>query len=116
MGKFIDFNYVKDNADIDAILAHYDLDTTESGDEMRCCCPFHDDENPSFSINLEDGKFCCHAASCGEKGNILDFVAAMEETDDLREASETIIMSGLCPALGGSSTRPAPLTTRMAKP
>ena len=24
-----------------------------SGDEIRCCCPFHEEKNPSFSINLE---------------------------------------------------------------
>ena len=90
MGRFIDFNYVKEHADIEAILTHYQIDTNGSGDERRCSCPFHDDENPSFSINIEDGKFHCHAASCGEKGNILDFVAAMEDTEDLRHASEVI--------------------------
>ena len=90
MARYIDFNYVKEHADVEAILAHYHLETNGSGDERRACCPFHDDENPSFSINVTDGKFHCHAASCGEKGNILDFVAAMEKTDDLREASEVI--------------------------
>jgi len=90
MSQYIDFNYVKEHADIKAILAYYNLDTSGSGAERRCCCPFHEDEHPSFSINIEDGKFNCHAASCGEKGNILDFVAAMEDTDDLRTASEVI--------------------------
>ncbi len=94
MAQYIDFKYVRENADIEAILAHYELETNNAGDERRACCPFHEDENPSFSINITDGKFHCHAASCGEKGNILDFVAAMEETDDLRKASEVI--SDIC--------------------
>lgn len=46
------------------------------GHELRCCCPFHDEENPSFSINLEKGAYYCHA--CGEKGSIVDFVAKMK--------------------------------------
>lgn len=90
MNRYIDFNYVKENADVSAILAHYHIETNGSDTERRCRCPFHEDVNPSFSINIENGKFQCHAASCGEKGNILDFVAAMEETADLRSASEVI--------------------------
>lgn len=30
-------------------------------------CPFHDDHNPSLSVNLETGAFACHA--CGAKGS-----------------------------------------------
>lgn len=90
MNRYIDFNYVKEHADISAILAHYHIETNGNDIEKRCRCPFHDDTTPSFSINVENGKFQCHAASCGEKGNILDFVAAMEDTNDLRSASEVI--------------------------
>ena len=28
-----------------------------SGDEIHCCCPFHKENKPSFSINLENGKY-----------------------------------------------------------
>lgn len=34
---------------------------------VRCC--FHDDKNPSLSINLKSGGFFCHA--CGAKGGDL---------------------------------------------
>ena len=35
-------------------------------------CPFHNDKNPSLSINLDSGGFCCHA--CGERGsNVIEF-------------------------------------------
>ncbi|SFM54317.1 CHC2 zinc finger domain-containing protein [Nitrosomonas communis] len=37
---------------------------------VRCC--FHDDKNPSLSINLKNGGFFCHA--CGAKGgDVIDF-------------------------------------------
>jgi putative DNA primase/helicase len=34
-------------------------------------CPFHDDHNPSLSVNSETGLFFCH--TCGAKGDIIDF-------------------------------------------
>ena len=38
-------------------------------------CPFHDESNPSFSMNLETGLYLCH--SCGDKGNAYQFAEAM---------------------------------------
>src|SRR5262249_20243595 len=34
-------------------------------------CPWHEDRNPSLSVNLEDGVFCCHVG-CAH-GGIYDF-------------------------------------------
>ncbi len=89
MGQFIDFNYVKQHADFGKILAYNNINLEGSGDERRCCCPFHDDKKPSMTVNLDKGVFCCHAASCGEEGNVLEFVAAHEDTD-LRSAAQII--------------------------
>lgn len=33
-------------------------------------CPFHDDKDPSLSINLEGAVFYCHAASCKVSGGL----------------------------------------------
>lgn len=38
----------------------------------KACCPFHDDNNPSFSFYLDNGRFKCFG--CGEEGSIIDFV------------------------------------------
>ena len=89
MGQFIDFAYVKQHADFAAILAHYNLTLTGTGDERRCCCPFHEDARPSMTVNVEKGVYHCHASSCGEEGNVLEFVAGMEGSD-LRSAASTI--------------------------
>lgn len=40
-----------------------------SGDNIRACCPFHEETNPSFGIHLETGMYNCF--SCGEKGGSL---------------------------------------------
>lgn len=86
MGQYIDFKHVKQLADFGAVLAHYNIDVKGNGDELRCPCPFHEDDHPSMTINHDKSVFNCHAASCGEKGNILDFVALMEGVD-LRAAA-----------------------------
>lgn len=40
---------------------------SRSGSEWSALCPFHDDRNPSLSINVETGLWLCFG--CGEKGN-----------------------------------------------
>lgn len=43
------------------------------GESLIGLCPFHDDKNASFSVDLKTGRYCCFA--CGAKGNYIDFMA-----------------------------------------
>lgn len=54
-------------------------DLKHGNDELAwACCPFHDDHNPSFCVNLETGWFRCFSSNCGETGaNIVSFVSAL---------------------------------------
>jgi hypothetical protein len=36
-----------------------------SGPELAVSCPYHHDENPSATVNIEKEVFACHAGSCG---------------------------------------------------
>lgn len=49
------------------------------GDELSGCCPFHDDNNPSFSANLKTGQWICRS-NCGH-GNIISFIAKLDHID-----------------------------------
>lgn len=40
----------------------------QSGDEAYAHCPYHDDRNPSFYVNLRKGVFYCHG--CGSAGRV----------------------------------------------
>jgi phage/plasmid primase-like uncharacterized protein len=43
-----------------------------SGIWRKALCPFHEERNPSFSVNVQEGAFKCHA--CAAKGgDVLDF-------------------------------------------
>jgi hypothetical protein len=58
-----------------------------NGDWARACCPFHEDRNPSLSVNLSHGGFICFG--CGAKGgdvlafhmrlNGMDFITAAKD-------------------------------------
>jgi putative DNA primase/helicase len=50
-----------------------------SGDNMTGICPFHDDRNASFSVDLKTGKWHCFAEDIG--GNFIDFWAKVYNTD-----------------------------------
>lgn len=88
---WVDFQTVRENLDVHEVLAHYGFEVKQNGqDQVKIHCPFHDDKNPSCGLNTKKRVFNCF--SCGEKGNILDFVARMEGFDpdtprELRKAA-----------------------------
>ena len=50
------------------------------GEWVSTLCPFHDDRNPSLSVNLNHGGFICHA--CGTRGgDVLSFHMQLHELD-----------------------------------
>ena len=94
MGKLIKFAYVNEHGDFPAMLTHFGLDYTRKGDQLRLLCPFHDDTKPSMNITLavtssaQANTF--HCFGCHESGSLIDFVAAMQGSSDLRGAAELI--------------------------
>src|SRR3954467_13252775 len=94
----VDFEAIKARADFRAVLAHYGLELLGQGEQAKVRCPFHDDERPSCSVNLERRIFHCHAGSCGVSGNVLEFVHRMETKDgeivSLKEAA--VKLAGIC--------------------
>ena len=57
-----------------AWLEEFGIEGEVNNGWMKTLCPFHEDTDPSASINLEDQFFKCHA--CGAKGDIFKFMAA----------------------------------------
>ena len=53
--------------------------------QRKVLCPFHDESKASCGVNLTKKNFNCFG--CGEHGNILDFVARMEDLD-IRPAAQ----------------------------
>lgn len=49
--------------------------TSVSDDEVRVCCPAHDDSTPSASLNVRDHVWKCYVPHCGAAGDFVSFVA-----------------------------------------
>ncbi|MEX0287763.1 MAG: CHC2 zinc finger domain-containing protein, partial [Flavobacteriaceae bacterium] len=89
---YVDFKVVKDFVSITQILEHYGLleslrKTNE--DQLTGCCPIHNGENPTaFRVSLSKNCWNCFSTcQCG--GNILDFVAKMEDVS-IQQAARLI--------------------------
>ena len=71
---------------------HIDMSLAQvSGDELRAPCPYHNDEDPSFSVNMKSGLFKCFVPGCKfyDGGNIYKFSAVINDIT-LAESMEQI--------------------------
>lgn len=79
--EWVDFKKVKEAVDMQRALDHYGIKgLTKNGDELRGPCPIHKGASRSknFTVNVRKNAFKCFLESCEARGNVLDFVAAME--------------------------------------
>lgn len=62
--------------------------------QRQCQCPFHDDENPSFSVFQKEDRWGwkCHAG-CGE-GDEIDFVAKVKGLSNSAAVREFLALAG----------------------
>ena len=86
--EWVNFKDIKEKVSIEDLLSHYNLleGLRRKGKELIGYCPIHDKNHynkNSFSVNTE--KNIWHCFSCAAGGNILDFVAFMEDVD-IRQA------------------------------
>lgn len=69
---------LKDKLNIIDVASGY-LTLERKGGSYWACCPFHHEKTPSFAIN-EAGQYY-HCFGCGESGDVIKFVSAMENID-----------------------------------
>src|SRR5712692_7768357 len=74
-----DFKAVKSAVSMQMLLDRYQINwLRKSGGELRGRCPIHmGDGQDAFHVNVSKNAFNCF--SCHARGNVLDFVAAMEQ-------------------------------------
>jgi hypothetical protein len=78
--EWVDFRIIKAAVTMQMVLDHYDITLKKSGHELRGKCPIHrGSNNKHFTVNVSKNVFKCFFAQCGAHGNVLDFVAAMEQ-------------------------------------
>lgn len=78
-GEYQDFfRTLKEKLNIIEVASSY-LSLERKGGSWWACCPFHHEKTPSFAIN-ESGQYY-HCFGCGESGDAIKFVSAMENID-----------------------------------
>jgi hypothetical protein len=72
------------------------------GNEYQALCPFHDDTDPSFNFNNQNGAYYCHG--CGKKGGFFHFYAKINGHDTKRDFPK--ILKGIAADFGINSDKP----------
>lgn len=107
--NWVDFRSVKESVTMSMALDHYQVNwLRKSKDELRGRCPIHNGEGTdTFHVNISKNAFQCF--SCKARGNVLDFVAAMEKCS-VRDAALKLQDWFSIPAAAGDRSS-TPVTT-----
>ena len=70
---------VKRDIDIISLFHNFGVNLTQKGSSYIGLCPFHDDQNPSLSVDRSKGLFNCFG--CGESGDVITLVQKMKNVD-----------------------------------
>jgi DNA primase len=79
--SFVDFKAVKAAVTMEQVLEHYGLldRFKRSGDSLNGPCPIHKGSNPTqFRVSISKSIWNCFS-ECKRGGNVLDFIARMED-------------------------------------
>jgi len=98
--SFIDFKAVKAAVTMEKLLQHYGLlDRFKgNGDSLSGPCPIHKGENPTqFRVSITKNIWNCFS-ECKRGGNVLDFIALMENVSIHAAALKAVEWFGLDPA------------------
>lgn len=87
--NWVDFKAIKSAVSMEMMLARYGVNWLgRKNDELRGRCPIHQGEGKdTFHVSASKNVFNCF--SCKKRGNVLDFVAAMEKCS-VRDAAVKI--------------------------
>ena len=66
---------VRSRNDIVDVISSY-VGLKRAGSNYTCCCPFHNEKTPSFSVSRQKQMFYCFG--CHEGGNVISFVMKYE--------------------------------------
>jgi len=116
--SFVDFKAVKAAVTMEAVLEHYGiLDKFKRGtDSLSGPCPIHKGSNPTqFRISISKNIWNCFS-ECKHGGNVLDFIARMEDVSIHAAALKAIEWFNLDPeAMSASSEEEAEKTSEAPK-
>jgi DNA primase len=111
----VDFRAVKQAVSLEAVLSHYRVrNLRRQRSQLQGPCPIHRGKRrDSFRVSLTQNAF--HCFSCQAKGNVLDFVAAVESCSVREAALRLQHWFGLAGRIGSRPVLPVPSVTAKAE-
>lgn len=85
---------IRERIDYERMFSEF-LDLSGSGAERSARCIFHDDNNPSMSVNVEEGIFYCHNDACGARGDFIDFYCRVRSLTFREALGELAVRVGI---------------------
>ena len=70
---------VRSRCDIVDLVSSYLPELRKRGANYKCCCPFHNEKTPSFTVNQERQNY--HCFGCGANGDVFEFVKEYDKLD-----------------------------------
>lgn len=84
----IDIEKIKSNLDILQVVKNEGFDPKKNGRGYKLLCPFHDDKNPSLSV--DDKKQLFHCFGCGKSGDVIKFIEYLHNYS-FKEATQYLV-------------------------
>lgn len=83
-----EIEYIKSTIPLTDVIETYNLDgfTRTNSHSAKACCPFHDDNNPSMSIDDNRGLYKCFA--CGAGGDVFNFIREYDYIENRRSGED----------------------------
>lgn len=78
--------------DIVRLIQQY-VTLKKSGKDWKCCCPFHNEKTPSFTVNQQKGTYRCYG--CGAHGSAINFLMQYKNLEFVDAVEELARFAGL---------------------
>lgn len=93
MDNTSNLDMILENTDMIDVMEGY-IDLQRKTDEQYVAlCPFHEDKNPSFSVNPVKGVY--HCFGCGASGNLITFLEKINHEDFMQSVNRLSKISGI---------------------
>ena len=80
--------YIKQSVDLVSLVRSRGIALKKNGKGYKGICPFHEDDNPSFSVSPDQNLWNCFG--CDKGGDAIRFVELIDQVS-FKEAVKTII-------------------------
>lgn len=87
------FSDIRQRLDVEALCRELFPDMRGRGAERSVRCPFHEDSNPSLSLNVQEGIYFCHG--CGAGGDIFRLYERVRSTTGAETLEQLALRVGL---------------------